>query len=104
MADRRVGDLLTAPKGLQLLDLISQRQAADLTDNDLSGLLPQVDFHATRFRGDYEPYVEALKSRAPQLGRLAEWLPGRMAGWWDDLDRKHQILSLIHISEPTRLG
>jgi len=91
MADRRVGDLLTAPKGLQLLDLISQRQAADLTDNDLSALLPELDFHVTRYRGDYELYVEALKSRAPQLGRLAEWLPGRMAHWWEDLDRKHQI-------------
>ena len=91
MADRRVCDLLTAPKGLQLLDLISQGQAADLTDNDLSGLLPQLDFHVTRYRGDYEPTVEALKSRAPQLGRLAEWLPGRMAHWWDDLDRKNQI-------------
>ncbi|HEY4870339.1 MAG TPA: hypothetical protein VIJ03_00425 [Candidatus Dormibacteraeota bacterium] len=91
MADRRVDDLLTAPKGLQLLDLISQCQVADLTDNDLSGLLPQLDFHVTRYRGDYEPTVEALKSRAPQLGRLAEWLPGRMAHWWDDLDRKNQI-------------
>ena len=91
MADRRVGDLLTAPKGLQLLDLISQCQGADLTDNDLSGLLPQLDFHVTRYRGDYEATVEALKSRAPQLGRLAEWLPGRMAHWWDDLDRKNQI-------------
>jgi hypothetical protein len=60
MADSRVGDLLTAPKGLQLLDLISQCQAADLTDNDLSGLLPQLDFHVTRYRGDYEPSVEAL--------------------------------------------
>jgi hypothetical protein len=91
MADRWVGDLLTAPKGLQLLDLISQCQAADLTDNDLSGLLPQLDFHVTRYRGDYEPTVEALKSKAAQLNRLAEWLPRRMARWWDDLDRKNQI-------------
>jgi hypothetical protein len=98
MADRRVGDLLTAPKGLQLLDLISQCQAADLTDNDLSGLLPQLDFHVTRYRGDYEPTVEALKSRAPQLGRLAQWLPGRMAHWWDDLDRKNQ--STLQLCRP----
>ena len=91
MADRRVGDLLTAPKGLQLLDLISQCLAPDPTDNDLSGLLPQLDFHVTRYRGDYEPYVETLKSKAPRLRRLAEWLPGRTAHWWDDLDRKHQI-------------
>src|SRR6202165_6362292 len=91
MAHRRVGDPLTAPKGLQLLDLISQCRGADLTDNDLSGLLPQLDFHVTRYRGDYEATVEALKSRAPQLSRLAELLPGRMAHWWDDLDRKKQI-------------
>jgi len=65
MADRRVGDLLTAPKGLQLLDLISQCQAADLTDNDLSGLLPQLDFHVTRYRGDYEPYVDAMNTGHP---------------------------------------
>jgi hypothetical protein len=91
MADDRVGDLLTAPNGLQLLDLISQRQAADLTDNDMSELLPQLDFYVTRYRVGYEPAVEALKSMAPQLGSLAEWLPRRMPGWWDDLDRKHQI-------------
>lgn len=91
MADGRVGELLTAPKGLQLLDLISQRRGAELSDNDMSELLPQLDFYVTRYRGDYETAIEALKSRAQHLGRLAEWLPGRMAHWWDDLDRKHQI-------------
>ncbi|MDQ6879820.1 MAG: hypothetical protein M3082_19400 [Candidatus Dormibacteraeota bacterium] len=91
MVGSRAGDLLTAPKGLQLLDLISQRRAADLTDDELVGLLPQLDFHVSRYRGDYEPYVDALKSRAPQLGGVAEWLPRRLAHWWDDLDRKHQI-------------
>lgn len=91
MADRRVGDLLSAPRGLQLLDLISQWPGADLTDEEFSGLLPQLEFHVTRYRGDYEPTVEALKTRAPQFGTLAEWLPGRMARWWDDLDRNKQI-------------
>ena len=91
MDSSRAGDLLTAPKGLQLLDLISQREATDFTDSDITKLLPQLDFHVSRYQGDYEPIVEALKSRAPQLGGLADWLAGRMAEWWDDVDRKHQI-------------
>jgi hypothetical protein len=91
MAGSRAGDLLTAPKGLQLLDLISQRQAADLTDDDINDLLPHLDFYVSRYRSDYEPSIAALISRATQLGGLADWLPQRMARWWADLDRKHQI-------------
>jgi hypothetical protein len=91
MSDRLSSDLLTAPKGLQLLDLISQRRTADLSDEDLGGLLHELNVHVTRYRGDYEPYVEALKSRAQQLHGVAEWLARRMANWWDNLDRQQQI-------------
>lgn len=41
--------------------------------------------------GDYGPYVEALKSKAPAFEALAEWLPRRTARWWGDLDRDHQV-------------
>jgi hypothetical protein len=91
MSDRLSSDLLTAPKGLQLLDLISQRRTPDLSDEDLGGLLHELNVHVTRFRGDYEPYVEALNSRAQRLQGLAEWLARRMPNWWDNLDRQHQI-------------
>jgi hypothetical protein len=100
MSDR-LGDLLTAPKGLQLLDLISQRHTADFTDEDLSGLLGELNVHVTRYRGDYEPYVEGLKSRAPHLHGLAQRLSRRMASWWDNLDRQHQIWVGRSIDAPT---
>lgn len=101
MSVRLVGDLLTAPKGLQLLDLISQLQTADPTDDDLSALLPELNVQMTRYLGDYEPRVEALKSRAPQFRSLAEGLSGRMTNWWDNLDRQRQIWVGRSIDAPT---
>ena len=74
-----------------MLDLISQRGADDLTDDDLNELLTHLDVYVSRYRGDYERYVEELKSRATQLVGLAGWLPKRMPGWWSDLDRNHQV-------------
>jgi hypothetical protein len=83
--------LLAAPYGLQMLDLISQRQAASLTDDELNDLLTQLDFHVSRYRGDYDEYVAKLRSKAPQLQSLSGWLTQRMARWWQDLDRGDQV-------------
>jgi hypothetical protein len=83
--------LLGAPYGLQLLDLISHRQTTTLTDDDLDELLTQLDFHVSRYRGDYDEYVVELKSKAPQLQSLSGWLTQRMERWWHDLDRSDQV-------------
>ncbi len=91
MADSRASDLLVGPYGLQLLSLVSQRPAADFTDDDLTGLLSQLEFYVSRYRSDYEPYIEALRSNAPELRHMAAWLPQRMVRWWHDLDRNQQV-------------
>ena len=91
MQTNKADDLLSSPFGLQLLALISQRGAESLTDDDLSELLTQLDFHVTRYRGDYYDYVASLKSEAEVLRSLGEWLPQRMARWWHDLDRSDQV-------------
>jgi hypothetical protein len=101
MSNRLVGDLLTAPKGLQLLELISHHQTADPTDEDLSALLPELNVQMTRYDGDYEPHVEQLKSKAPQLRVLAEGLSRRTTKWWDNLDREHQIWVGRSVEAPT---
>jgi hypothetical protein len=84
----RAQELLSAPLGLELLHLISRRGAAGLTDDDLDGLLIELNF---RYRGDYEEYVAFLKSNAGALRSLGEWLTERMARWWDDVDRSQQV-------------
>ncbi len=91
MVDSRAGDLLRAPKGLKLLELLSQHRASELTDEDLTNALVHLDVLVSRYMGDYAQYVAALQLRAPEFRALAEWLPTRMANWWDDLDRDHQV-------------
>jgi hypothetical protein len=84
----RTQELLSAPLGLEILYLISQRGAAGVTDEDLDGLLVELNF---RYRSDYAEYVAFLKSNAAALESLGEWLPQRMARWWDDVDRNQQV-------------
>ncbi len=87
----RAEELVSSPLGLQILDLVSQRQAATMSDEDLNGLLEQLDLYVNRFRGDYDDYVAALKSQATRLAPLGEWLPQRVPRWWDDVDRTRQV-------------
>lgn len=84
----RAAELLSSPLGLHLLDLISQRDAARLTDGDLTELLGELHI---RFRSDYEEHVALLRSQAARLTGLAEWLARRMPGWWDGIDRGRQV-------------
>jgi hypothetical protein len=91
--------LLAAPYGLQLLDLISQRQTATLTDDELNDLLTQLEGHVSRYRGDYEEYVAALKARSTYLRSLAQWLPSRLPSWWDGVDRNQQVWA-GHVVDP----
>lgn len=84
-------ELCSSPLGLQVLDLISQRQAELLSDEDLNGLLDELDFRVSRFRPDYQEYVADLKAKAARLAVLAEWLRQRMPGWWDDVNRAQQV-------------
>jgi hypothetical protein len=87
----RTDELLASPLGLQLLELISQRELSQMSDDDLDRMVTELDLHVSRFRGDYEPYVAVLRTRAAQLESLAEWLPQRMPRWWDAVDRMHQV-------------
>jgi hypothetical protein len=89
--DNRVRDRLSAPIGLQLLDLLSIRGATPLTDEELNLLVIQASSEVSPYRGDYAEHVAELRSRAPTLAPLAEWLPRRMPQWWADLDRAHQV-------------
>lgn len=91
MDDQRAADLLRSPIGLQILQLVSERDPERLTDRDLRAMIPALQVHITRHRSDYGSHVSWLRSRAPVLGQLAEWLPSRMPGWWDDLDRRNQV-------------
>jgi len=96
----RAHDLLVAPLGLQLLDLISQRHSGEVADEDLWALLPELDAYVTRYRGDYDLYVGALRSKAAALASLAEWLPRRMPTWWHDLDRANQAWVTTTVGAP----
>jgi hypothetical protein len=98
----RAEELCSSPIGLQVLDLISQRQAEVLADEDMNGLLEQLEFYVTRWRGDYDEYVAGLKSRAATLAPLGEWLPQRMPRWWDDVDRTKQVWVGRTTSAPAR--
>jgi hypothetical protein len=84
-------ELCSSPLGLQVLELISERQAVTLSGEDLNGLLDQLHFHLSRFQGDYDECVASLKSQAARLAPLGEWLAQRMSQWWDDVDRNQQV-------------
>jgi len=91
VGDDRAHDLLRSPIGLQVLQLISERDHARLTDDDLRAIIPRLEVHISRYRSGYDSHVAWLKSRSNALAPLAEWLPRRMPGWWGDLDRTNQI-------------
>jgi len=87
----RARDLLAAPIGLRLLEQISRREAAELTDPELGDLLLEAGHQMSRFRGDYDADVARLKAQAANLAGLARWVTQRMPQWWDDLDTTKQV-------------
>jgi hypothetical protein len=99
----RAVELLSAPFGLQILELISERQAEVLTDDDLDRLRAELHVHISRYDGEYEREVAELRSRAGHLAGVAEWLTRRMPSWWADLDRTHQVW-VGAVERPTPTG
>lgn len=94
--------LLSAPLGLQFLDLVSDRDPNTLTNDDLSHLLRRAGTQISIYASDYHDRLLMLKSRSEQLREWAEWLPKRAHFWWDDLDRSRQCWWGPRPKPPTR--
>lgn len=83
-------ELLSAPLGLQFLQLVSGRNLSLLTDAELLQLVALAQSQISVYVADYEERRDALTAERVRFARLADSVVRRAEHWWDDLDRSEQ--------------
>lgn len=82
--------LLSAPIGLQFLDLVSHSGGRSLSDLELLALAEQAQVEMSIYVADYEYRLNQLVASRGRLTEWARWVVERAEHWWQSLDRSRQ--------------